>query len=174
MFTIYSADVTGNPGNCSYPHKTVVLDEASLKTAISHDYVCAEYKNNYRNGDNFIGSDCMTKVIFKKMSLENNIKFIKDIFNETDDELLSVYTFTINLFPELKDISNSMSLEERDRLIESVVTNYYDNNSLNIEWFKTCKIAPANPNVATIGFPYASPNIPIPIPIPIIPIFSIL
>ena len=44
MFTIYSADVTGNPGNCSYPHKTVVLDEASLKTAISHDYVCAEYK----------------------------------------------------------------------------------------------------------------------------------
>ena len=71
----------------------------------------------------------MTKVIFKKMSLENNIKFIKDIFNETDDELLSVYTFTINLFPELKNISNSMSLEERDRLIESVVTYYYDNNS---------------------------------------------
>lgn len=59
MFTIYSADVTGNPGNCSYPHKTIVLDEASLKTAISHDYVCAEYKNNYRNGDNFIGSDCL-------------------------------------------------------------------------------------------------------------------
>ena len=78
----------------------------------------------------------MTKVIFKKMSLENNIKFIKDIFNETDDELLSVYTFTINLFPELKNISNSMSLEERDRLIESVVTNYYDNNSLNIESFQ--------------------------------------
>lgn len=59
MFTIYSADVTGNPGNCSYPHKTIVLDEASLKAAISHDYVCAEYKNNYRNGDNFIGSDCL-------------------------------------------------------------------------------------------------------------------
>ena len=30
MFTIYSADVTGNPGNCSYPHKHVILDEASL------------------------------------------------------------------------------------------------------------------------------------------------
>ena len=29
--TIYSADVTGNPGNCSYPHKHVILDEASLK-----------------------------------------------------------------------------------------------------------------------------------------------
>lgn len=59
MFTIYSADVTGNPGNCSYPRKRVILDENSLKSAICHDYVCAEYKNNYRNGDNFIGSDCL-------------------------------------------------------------------------------------------------------------------
>lgn len=59
MFTIYSADVTGNPGNCSYPHKHVILDEDSLKAAICHDYVCAEYKNSYRNGDNFIGSDCL-------------------------------------------------------------------------------------------------------------------
>lgn len=56
MFTIYSADVTGN---CSYPHKQVILDENSLKSAICHDYVCAEYKNNYRNSDNFIGSDCL-------------------------------------------------------------------------------------------------------------------
>lgn len=59
MFTIYSADVTGNPGNCSYPNKHVILDEASLKAAICHDYVCAEYLNSYRNGDNFIGSDCL-------------------------------------------------------------------------------------------------------------------
>lgn len=59
MFTIYSADVTGNPGNCSYPHKHVILDKDSLKAAICHDYVCAEYKNSYRNGDNFIGSDCL-------------------------------------------------------------------------------------------------------------------
>ena len=36
MFTIYSADVTGNPGNCSYPHKHVILDEDSLKAAICH------------------------------------------------------------------------------------------------------------------------------------------
>lgn len=59
MFTIYSANVTGNPGNCSYPHKHIILNEDSLKAAVSHDYVCAEYKNNYRNGDNFIGSDCL-------------------------------------------------------------------------------------------------------------------
>lgn len=59
MFTIYSADVTGSPGNCSYPHKHIILDEDSLKAAVSHDYVCAEYKNSYRNGNNFIGSDCL-------------------------------------------------------------------------------------------------------------------
>lgn len=59
MFTIYNSDVIGVPSNCNYPHKIEVVDEDSLKRAISHDYVCAEYKNNYRNGGNFIGSDCI-------------------------------------------------------------------------------------------------------------------
>ena len=59
MFTIYYSDVTGVPSNCSYPHKKQVIDEESLKEAISHDYVCAEYKNSYRSGDNFIGSNCL-------------------------------------------------------------------------------------------------------------------
>ena len=59
MFTLYHADVTGNPGNCSYPHKVEVTDAASLQAAVCHDYVCAEYRNNYRNGENFIGSDCL-------------------------------------------------------------------------------------------------------------------
>ena len=48
MFTIYSADYTGTPSNCSYPHKTIILDAVNLKAAVCHDYVCAEYKNNYR------------------------------------------------------------------------------------------------------------------------------
>ena len=59
MFTLYSADFTGNPGNCSYPHKTAILDADSLKAAVCHDYVCAEYKNHYRNGDNFLSADCL-------------------------------------------------------------------------------------------------------------------
>ena len=53
MFTLYSADFTGNPGNCSYPHKTVVMNTDNLREAVCHDYVCAEYKNHYRNGENF-------------------------------------------------------------------------------------------------------------------------
>ena len=35
MFTVYSADVTSSTGNCSYPHKHVILDEDSLKAAIN-------------------------------------------------------------------------------------------------------------------------------------------
>ena len=59
MFTLYSADFIGNPSNCSYPHQTVIMDANNLKAAVSHDYVCAEYKNHYRNGDNFISADCL-------------------------------------------------------------------------------------------------------------------
>lgn len=59
MFTIYSAKVTGVPNNCQYPNKQVITDADVLKDAVSHDYVCAEYKGSYRNNDNFIGSDCL-------------------------------------------------------------------------------------------------------------------
>lgn len=59
MFTVYHSDFIGNPGNCSYPHKVEITDSMSLAAAVGRDYVCAEYKNNYRNGDNFIGSDCL-------------------------------------------------------------------------------------------------------------------
>lgn len=59
MFTLYSADIIGNPGNCTYPNQIEVTDEDSLRAAVCHDYVCAEYKNSYRNGDNFLGADCL-------------------------------------------------------------------------------------------------------------------
>ncbi len=59
MFTIYSADTTGLPSNCLYPHKQHITDADSLKAAVLSDYVCAEYKNSYRSNSNFIGSDCL-------------------------------------------------------------------------------------------------------------------
>ena len=59
MFTLYSADIIGNPGNCTYPNQIEVTDEDSLRAAVRHDYVCAEYKNSYRNGDNFLSADCL-------------------------------------------------------------------------------------------------------------------
>ena len=59
MFTIYSADVTGKASNCLYPHRFVVLEKTTLKEAVSHDYVCAEYLGGRRSNGSFIGSDCL-------------------------------------------------------------------------------------------------------------------
>lgn len=59
MFTVYYGDVIGKSFNCSYPHQVKVTDIESLKRAVSFDYVCAEYKDNYRNNNNFIGSNCL-------------------------------------------------------------------------------------------------------------------
>ena len=59
MFTIFGSDYTGNPGNCLYPHRFEVTDEATLKEAVRHDYVCAEYSNSYRNGANYLSANCL-------------------------------------------------------------------------------------------------------------------
>ncbi len=59
MLTLYRADLISSPGNCLYPHMITVTDADSLKTAVCKDYVCAEYMNNYRSNDNFIGADCL-------------------------------------------------------------------------------------------------------------------
>ena len=60
MFTLYSANCLGRSDNCLYPNKVEVVDADSLIQAVSHDYVCAEYKGNYRSNDNYIGSDCLS------------------------------------------------------------------------------------------------------------------
>lgn len=59
MFTLYRADCIGNRGNCLYPNKYNIADEAALSEAVRCDYVCAEYQNSYRSGGNFLGSDCL-------------------------------------------------------------------------------------------------------------------
>ena len=59
MINLYSANVIGNKWNCLYPNHVEVTDEKSLLSAVIRDYVCAEYKGNYRGKDNFISSDCL-------------------------------------------------------------------------------------------------------------------
>ena len=56
MAKIYRSDFINNPGNCVYPHEIEIVDEESLKLALSNDYVCAKYKNNYRTAGNFISA----------------------------------------------------------------------------------------------------------------------
>lgn len=59
MFTMFYADCIGNKTNCLYPHGIDITDKKSFEQAVSHDYVCAEYKNCYRSNDNFIRSNCL-------------------------------------------------------------------------------------------------------------------
>ena len=56
-FTLYTANSVGNSKNSLFPTKAVVTDKASFQQAVQFDHVTAEYKNNYRKGDNFIQSD---------------------------------------------------------------------------------------------------------------------
>lgn len=51
---LQTANVSGDPKNCLYPNKVEVMDAAGMKEAVKLDHVCAEYKKNYRNIDNFI------------------------------------------------------------------------------------------------------------------------
>lgn len=55
--TIYTADCVGSLSNCIYPYKNIITDEQSMKAAMQHDHVTAEYKDNYRSNSNFISAD---------------------------------------------------------------------------------------------------------------------
>ena len=58
-FKIYYSNCIQQYNNCLYPIEIDVTDVESLKKAVSHDYVCAKYKDNYRSIDNFISSNCV-------------------------------------------------------------------------------------------------------------------
>lgn len=55
--TIYTADCVGSLSNCTYPNKNIITDEQAMKSAMQHDHVTAEYKDNYRSKFNFISAD---------------------------------------------------------------------------------------------------------------------
>ena len=60
---LFHADQTGNAQNCTYPFAVSITGADTLKQAVCFDYVCARYKNNYRNTANFenantAGADC--------------------------------------------------------------------------------------------------------------------
>lgn len=65
----------------------------------------------------------MPKVEFKPMSLEDNIEIVKWCYHdENEDGLLSLHELTLNLFPELKNISENVNI---DKYIEEFVTKKY-------------------------------------------------
>ena len=57
--TIYYADGIGQANNCLYPHRAEIRGREDLERAVSRDYVCAQYRGNYRSNGNFLQSDCL-------------------------------------------------------------------------------------------------------------------
>ncbi len=53
---LYTANCSGNPGNCQYPNKAVISNAQEMAKAVANDHVCATYKDNYRNINNFMES----------------------------------------------------------------------------------------------------------------------
>ena len=74
----------------------------------------------------------LPKIIFRKMTLEENIDVIKWAYFE-DNGALSVHDFTIQYFPELANIDPNLSKEEVYKIIEEVVTNDYNKYSNRIK-----------------------------------------
>lgn len=55
--TLYTADCIGDAKNCVYPHKAEIRNKEELVQAVARDQVFANYKNSYRNIENFEESD---------------------------------------------------------------------------------------------------------------------
>ncbi len=65
------------------------------------------------------------KLLFKKMSLEENIDTIKWAYYENNG-LLSVHNYTVSYFPELADLDEKLSKEEVYIIIEDIVKKDYE------------------------------------------------
>ena len=83
QFTIFTANCSGNAGNCDYPNKVEVSSAQDLQDAVKKDHVGAAYKNNYRNTDNFISSD----VIIMDVDNDHTDNPAEFITADTMDEL---------------------------------------------------------------------------------------
>ena len=74
-----------------------------------------------------IGCDNMAlpKIMFKEMTLQENIDVIKWAYFE-NNRALSVHDFTIKYFPQLANLDTNLSRNEIYKVIEEIVTNYYN------------------------------------------------
>ena len=74
-----------------------------------------------------IGCDNMTlpKIMFKEMTLQENIDVIKWAYFENNG-VLSVRDFTIKYFPQLANLDVNLSKNKIYKVIEEVVTNDYN------------------------------------------------
>ena len=74
----------------------------------------------------------LPRIVFTKLDLEENIDIVKWAFYEQDDSL-DVRSYTMEFFPELKDISLATKREKVNDLINELVSKKYKQNKDVIE-----------------------------------------
>ena len=67
----------------------------------------------------------LPKIIFKVMTLQENIDIIKWTYFDNNG-VLSVHDFTIKYFPQLANLDTNLSRNESYKVIEEIVTNDYN------------------------------------------------
>lgn len=67
----------------------------------------------------------LPKIRFIEMTLEENIEIVKWSYFE-DNGALSVHDFTVKYFPELANLNPNLSRDKVYKVIEEVVTSYYN------------------------------------------------
>lgn len=67
----------------------------------------------------------LPKIMFKEMTLQENIDVIKWAYFENNGAL-SVHDFTIKYFPQLANLNTNLSRNESYKVIEEIVTNDYN------------------------------------------------
>lgn len=86
---IYTGNHVGNEKNCLYPTRWEIKSGAELAEAVKLDHVCAEYKNNYRNADNF----CVSNVVVMDVDNDHTENEAEWIDAEKLDELMPDIAF---------------------------------------------------------------------------------
>ena len=74
----------------------------------------------------------LPKIMFKEMTLQENIDVIKWAYFENNGTL-SVHDFTIKYFPQLANLDTNLSRDEIYKVIEEVVTNDYNKHKHRIK-----------------------------------------
>lgn len=67
------------------------------------------------------------KIVFREMTLEENINIIKWEYFERD-EPLNIHKIIVIQFKELDGLDENLSKEEIYKIIKEVVTKYYNKN----------------------------------------------
>lgn len=73
------------------------------------------------------------KIMFKKLTLEENINIILSAYFTSDNKILDIHNLLSQYFPELKNIDNNLNKKKKSTIISSIITNYYTDNIENLD-----------------------------------------